>query len=83
MFFPGLEFQPPSASLDLIHFPFDTVWILRVEVLHRFVVVSFIFLLMKFLFSMPPLRVSFLLKLVVRPDLETIASHDFQQGIKC
>jgi len=57
MFSLGLEFQPPQASLNLIHFPFDTVWILRVEYLQRFVVVSFTLLLREILFPMPPLKV--------------------------
>ena len=57
MFFLGLEFQTPPASLDLIHFPFDDVWILRVEFLQRFVVVSVIFWLLEILFPMPPLKV--------------------------
>ena len=48
MFFLGSEFQPPPASMDLIHFPFDTVWILKVEFLQRFIVVSFIFCFWKY-----------------------------------
>ena len=69
MFLLGLEFQPPPASLDLVHFPFDSVYILKVE---RFIVVSFLHIFtFGNLFPLPPS----LLKLVVRPGLETILSH--------
>ena len=31
VFFLGLEFQPPPASLDLVRFQFDSVWDLKVD----------------------------------------------------
>ena len=50
VFFLGLEFQPPPASLDLVRFQFDSVWVLKVDFFvillfffQRFIVVSFIF----------------------------------------
>ena len=81
MFFLGSEFQPSPASLDLIHFPFDPVWILKVEFLQRFIVVSFIFPSGNTLPSAAIKMFSSLLKLVVRPDVETMLSHNFQLGI--
>ena len=52
MFFLGLEFQPPSASLDLVHFPFDSTW--KLTFLQRFIVVYLFFLLLGILFPIPP-----------------------------
>ena len=57
--------------------------ILRVEYLQRFVVVSLHFCFWKFSLNAVIKSFSSLLKSVVRPDLETILSHNFQQWIKC
>ena len=72
-----------SSFLDRsLNFPFHTVWILRVEFLQLFTVVSFILMLLEILFPIPPFKsFSSLLEFFFRPDLETIFSHNFQQGL--
>ena len=62
-FFLELEFQPPPASLDLIHFPFDTVLILRVGFLKPFIVVSFIFCFWKYSSQCPHKKFFFFAKI--------------------
>ena len=68
VFFLGFEFQPPPASLDLVHVPFESVWDLKVNFFATFYSRILHFLLLEILFPIPPS----LLKLVVRPGLETI-----------